>query len=117
MKPEEGGSWFFLAVDNPVHKGLIVDAETALTLTSRDFASELAKDGIMFVADKKGAWESFVFEEDFSPYSTPDSIINLAEYIQIGTVVTLDNGCWPSVEWRFEENGVCVFDTFDCLEE
>ena len=113
MSPEEGGSWFFLLIDGSVQKGLIIDAEKAKIISNEGVIDKLKADGISIVVDENGAWKAFSFDEDFTPYSVPSSVQLLAPHILIGTVITLDNGCMPSVEWRFKENEIEVFDTFD----
>ena len=113
MSPEEGGSWFFLLIEYSVHPGLILDAEAVSAVSRNGIIEQLKADGITTISDENGAWKAFGFEENFMPYSIPPSIKLLAPYISVGTVIILDNGCMPSVEWRFKENEIEVFDTFD----
>ncbi|WMW79328.1 hypothetical protein RF679_11785 [Undibacterium cyanobacteriorum] len=110
MKPEEGGAWFFLMMEP---HGLIIDRELASTEEIRLLIGKLALDGIKPVLNTDGAWKALDFHEDFSPYSIPESINMLSSFLKPKSVITLDNGCLPSIEWRFTENGVEVFDTFD----
>ncbi|WP_156804404.1 hypothetical protein [Gallaecimonas xiamenensis] len=112
MSPEEGGSWFFLSIELSAEKGLILDKEAASALEAEGILEKLSADGVSVIKNEVGAWQAFAFSEDFMPYSIPPSIRLIAPYTKIGTVITLDNGCMPSVEWRFKEKGIEVFDSY-----
>ncbi len=110
MKPEADGSWFFLVI---APHGLIIDSEIASSERLNELVGKLEEDGIKPVLNSEGAWKALDFHENFSPYSVPKSMNLLAAFLRSGTVITLDNGCLPSIEWRFTDNGIEVFDTHD----
>lgn len=109
MKSEAGGSWIVLAVDRWDAKHLLLDKAELSAIPPQDFGaivSGMKDEGMSPVLNDSGEWIAIDFHEDFSPYCVPRCIRELARYIPSGTVVTMDNGCLPSVEWRF--NGAAV---------
>jgi hypothetical protein len=116
LKPEAGGSWFFLVIERPDKKPLILDSAELSAISNLEISNLILKmkaDGIVPIENGNGEWKAIGFREDFSPYTIPPSIGDLAKYIPIGTIVTLDNGCLPSIEWRFNEAEIQVFDVSD----
>ena len=114
MEPEAGGCWFFLAIEP---HGLIIESAIASSEEIKELVKNLEEDGIKPILNSEGAWKALGFHENFSPYSAPKSINLLASFLRPGTVIILDNGCLPSIEWRFTNNGVEVFDTYDYLRK
>lgn len=116
MEPEAGGSWFFLVIERPDKKRLILDSAELSVISNleiTDLISQMKAEGIIPIKNENGEWKAIDFHEDFSPYTVPSSISSLAKYIPIGTIITLDNGCLPSIEWRFKESEIEVFDVSD----
>jgi hypothetical protein len=116
MKPEAGGSWFFLVIERLDKKNLILDGDELSSIplaVISTLTSKMKLEGLEPIANESGAWTALGFHEDFWPYTVPPSVCELAKYIPSGTVVTLDNGCLPSIEWRFGKGGVEVFDSSD----
>jgi len=114
MKPEEGGSWFFLLVEP---HGVLIESVLASSQKVKALIEGLQVDGISPVLDNDGALKAVDFHEEFSPYSIPESVKAIAQFISPGTVITLDNGCLPSVEWRFKDADIEVFDTYDYVSD
>ena len=118
MTPEQGGCWFFLVVHRPDKKYVVLDRnELSLipTATLAAITAEMSAEGITAIWNEVGEWSALAFNEKFCPYTLPPCIQELAEYVPTGTVITLDNGCLPSIEWRFMSGTVDVFDDYDSL--
>lgn len=116
MESQEGGSWFVLVVERADKKNLILDAVELSSIPLSEvasIASKMMEEGMKPVASEIGGWRSIELCESFWPGAVPSSIRDLAKYIPRGTVITLDNGCLPSIEWRVGESGVEVFDTYE----
>ena len=115
-KPEAGGSWFVLCVDSPTSRRVILTSEAAVRAAlafDGDLLDSMKADGYIPVVDGCRDWIALSMRTDVSPSCVPPSIQHLARFVAAGTVVSLDNGCWPSLEWRFEDESVVVWDTFD----
>ena len=116
MKPEEGGSWFVLVVDSPLSKRLILDAESA-TSACNSFETNLIvamkNDGFVPIKDEEGNWYAFRLDKNVLPYTVPNSICHLASFVASGTVITFDNGYFPSIEWHFKSDSIKVVDVYD----
>ncbi|HEY0587214.1 MAG TPA: hypothetical protein VGD52_13855 [Pseudoduganella sp.] len=118
MKPEEGGSWFFLVVHRPDKKYLVLDQMELSSIPANVLAAitaEMKIVGITPALNDSGEWCAFGFDEAFFPYNVPPCLHKLAKYIQVGTVITLDNGCWPSAEWHFNGESLQAIDPYDSL--
>lgn len=116
MESREGGSWFVLVVERADKKNLILDAGELSSIPLSELASitsTMMEEGIKPVAGEFGGWELIELHEGLWPGTVPSSIRALAKYIPLGTVITLDNGCLPSIEWRVGESDVDVIDTYD----
>jgi hypothetical protein len=116
MRPEAGGSWFVLTIDRPdkSHVLLHQDELSAIALAEISaLTSKMMRDGLRPVANDSGGWMTIDLDQDLCPYTVPPSVRELARYMPSGTVITLDNGCLPSIEWRFGQAGVEVFDVSD----
>lgn len=112
-KPEDGGSWFVLCVEPNSVVLHARDVARAFRAFDGDLIEALHADGYTPLTDDSGNWLAWALRADVHPTTVPASIEHVAKFIASGTVVTLDNGCFPSLEWRFDGLSVLVFDTFD----
>jgi hypothetical protein len=114
MKPDDCGSWFVLVVTRPDKRNILLDRMELSSIPSdtlTEIVSAMTSEGI--ISNDNGDWWTLEFHEDFVPYNVPPGIQQLARFVARGTIITLDNGCYPSVEWHFKENAVEVFDDYD----
>lgn len=116
MKPEDCGSWFVLVVTRPDKKNVLLDQIELLSIppaTITEIVTLMKTEGITAISNDNGDWCALEFHDGFVPYTAPQGIQQLARFVAGGTIITLDNGCYPSVEWHFNENAVEVFDDYD----
>ena len=116
MKSKTDSDWFVLTIDRADKKHLVLDNYELSLIPPEELsiiASKMTAEGMHPVVSEEGEWLTIAVLNDFTPYLVPPSIRELARYIPCGTVITFDDGCNPSIEWRFGELGIEVFDTFD----